>query len=456
MLNMSSLDKRSHMMENEKVSKVITKLAIPAIIGMLINAVYNFVDTMFVSWIGTEAISAAQIGFPVFMVIVAFGQLFGIGGSSYISRLLGEKRNDDANKTSTVVYYTTILAGIILGILGLIFINPLLNMFGATLENFAFSKDYTSILFIGALFIMGNMSLNNILRAEGSSITSMFGLVLGAALNIILDPLFIFVFDMGVSGAAIATILAQAVTTVFLLSHFIRKKGLLRIERKFFKPSKEIYTETFKIGVPTLIRQLLASVAIGMMNNVASSYGTEAVAAIGIVSKIFMLGFYALLGYTQGFLPVAGYNYGAKKYDRVLEATKEGIKVSTIYSILVFLVFFFASDSIVQIFRPDPIVADMASKGLKIWAISLPVLGYSTIVNMLFQAIGKAKEAGILSISRQGIMLIPLIIILPQFLGLTGVLLAQPIADLLTLILTIVFDIMVRKEIKKGMNMKYA
>jgi Na+-driven multidrug efflux pump len=169
-----------------------------------------------------------------------------------------------------------------------------------------------------------------------------------------------------------------------------------------------------------------------------------------------MLGFYALLGYTQGFLPVAGYNYGAKKYDRVLEATKEGIKVSTIYSILVFLVFFFASDSIVQIFRPDPIVADMASKGLKIWAISLPVLGYSTIVNMLFQAIGKAKEAGILSISRQGIMLIPLIIILPQFLGLTGVLLAQPIADLLTLILTIVFDIMVRKEIKKGMNMKYA
>ncbi|MCT4633121.1 MAG: MATE family efflux transporter [Firmicutes bacterium] len=453
---MSSLDKRSHMMENEKVSKVITKLAIPAIIGMLINAVYNFVDTMFVSWIGTEAISAAQIGFPVFMVIVAFGQLFGIGGSSYISRLLGEKRNDDANKTSTVVYYTTILAGIILGILGLIFINPLLNMFGATLENFAFSKDYTSILFIGALFIMGNMSLNNILRAEGSSITSMFGLVLGAALNIILDPLFIFVFDMGVSGAAIATILAQAVTTVFLLSHFIRKKGLLRIERKFFKPSKEIYTETFKIGVPTLIRQLLASVAIGMMNNVASSYGTEAVAAIGIVSKIFMLGFYALLGYTQGFLPVAGYNYGAKKYDRVLEATKEGIKVSTIYSILVFLVFFFASDSIVQIFRPDPIVADMASKGLKIWAISLPVLGYSTIVNMLFQAIGKAKEAGILSISRQGIMLIPLIIILPQFLGLTGVLLAQPIADLLTLILTIVFDIMVRKEIKKGMNMKYA
>jgi putative MATE family efflux protein len=453
---MSTLDKRSKMMETEKVSKVITKLAIPAIIGMLINAVYNFVDTMFVSWIGTEAISAAQVGFPVFMVIVAFGQLFGIGGSSYISRLLGEKRNNDANKTSTVVYYTTILAGIVLGILGIIFINPLLNMFGASADNFAFSKDYTSILFIGALFIMGNMSLNNILRAEGSSMASMFGLVLGAALNIILDPLFIFVFDMGVSGAAIATILAQAVTTVFLLSHFIRKKGLLRIERKFFKPSKEIYTETFKIGVPTLIRQLLASVAIGMMNNVASSYGTEAVAAIGIVSKIFMLGFYALLGYTQGFLPVAGYNYGAKKYDRVLEATKEGIKVSTIYSILVFIVFFFASDGIVQIFRPDPIVADMASKGLKIWAISLPVLGYSTIVNMLFQAIGKAKEAGILSISRQGIMLIPLIIILPQFLGLTGVLLAQPIADLLTLILTIVFDIMVRKEIKKGMNMKYA
>lgn len=453
---MNTLDKRMNMMENQKVSKVITTLAIPAIIGMLINAVYNFVDTMFVSWIGTNAMSAAQVGFPVFMIIVAFGQLFGIGGSSYISRLLGEKRPDDANKTATVVYITTIIAGLIIAILGIILLEPLLNIFGASQDNMILAKDYTKVLFLGALFIMGNMSLNNILRAEGSSLTSMIGLILGAVINIILDPIFIFTFDMGIMGAAIATIIAQAITTVFLLSHFFRKKGTLRIGKKYFVPSKYIFKETFKIGVPTLIRQLLASFAIGLMNNVASVYGTEAVAAIGIISKVFMLGFYALLGYTQGFLPVAGYNYGAQNNERVLEATKVGIRISTIYCILVYVLFSVFADNIVMIFKPDPIVAQMASKGLRMWIVSLPVLGYSTIINMLFQAIGKAKEAGILSISRQGFMLIPLIIILPKLFGLSGIILAQPVADFLTLIITIIFDIIVRKELKEGMNISYA
>jgi putative MATE family efflux protein len=450
---MNAKNDRSKFLGEAPVSKVITKLAIPAIIGMLINAVYNFVDTMFVSWIGTEAMSAAQVGFPVFMIIVAFGQLFGIGGSSYVSRLLGQDNQEKANQTATVVYGTTILSGIAIGACGLLFLNPLLRLFGASSANLDYAIAYTSILFIGAIFIMGNMTLNNLLRAEGSAVTSMFGLILGAALNIILDPLFIFVFDMGVGGAALATILAQAVTTLFLLTHYQKGKSLLKLKFRLFRPTKTIYWETLKIGGPTLIRQLLASFAIGIMNRAASGYGTEAVAAIGIVSKVFMLGFYALLGYTQGFMPVAGFNYGAEKFERVLESIRVGKRVSTFYCLIIFVGFLVFAKPLIMIFKPDPIVANLAIKGLRIWALSMPVLGYSVIVNMLFQAIGKGKEAAILSISRQGIILIPLLLILPSLFGLIGVLVAQPIADALTFLVTIFFDSKVKKELKASRDL---
>lgn len=440
-------DKRSRMLGEGDVGKVIAKLAIPAIIGMLVNAVYNFVDTLFVSWIGTNAMSAAQIGFPIFMILSAFGQLFGIGSSSYVSRLLGEGRKEEANKTATVTYITAVLSGIVIAICGLIFIKPLLNLFGATSNDFDLAISYTSILFIGSLFIMGNMTLNNLLRAEGSAVTSMSALVLGAVLNIILDPIFIFVFDMGIAGAALATILAQCITTIFLLSNYIRGKSMLKIKISLFKPSVEMYSEIFKIGIPTLIRQLLASFAIGIMNKAAAGYGTEVVAGIGIVSKVFMLGFYSLLGYTQGFLPVAGFNYGAKKYDRLLDATKIGIKVSTIYCIVVFAVFMIFSRPIVMIFRPEAAVADIAVKGLRIWSLSFPLLGFSILINMLFQAMGKAKEAAVLSVSRQGFILIPLLLILPKVFGLNGILFAQPLADVLTFILTAILGGRVCKKI---------
>lgn len=446
---MSQTKERSQMLGKAPVSSVITKLAIPAIIGMLINAVYNFVDTMFVSWIGTEAMSAAQIGFPVFMILTAVGQLYGIGGSSYLSRLMGEKKMVDSHKTATVVYFTSFATGLLLCISGIFILDPLLNLFGATPDTLDLAQSYARILFVGAPFIIGNMALNNMLRAEGSAVTSMFGLILGAVINIILDPIFIFSFDMGIGGAALATILAQAITSIFLLSYYLRRKTVVQIHRKFFKPSRQIYTEIFKIGLPTLIRQLLASFAIGIMNNAAAQYGTEAVAAIGIVSKIFMLGFYALIGYSQGFLPVAGFNYGAKKYNRVLEAIKVGIRVSTIYCLATFAVFMIFAGPILTIFKPAPEVATLAKQGIRIWALSMPVLGYSIIVNMLFQAIGKGKEAGLLSISRQGILLIPLLLILPKAFGLYGVMFAQPIADLLTFFITLFFDRKVRQELKQ-------
>lgn len=445
---MKQTQDRTQLLGEAPVSSVITKLAIPAIIGMLINAVYNFVDTMFVSWIGTNAMSAAQVGFPAFMMLTAFGQLFGIGGSSYLSRLMGEKKMDRANQTATVVFGSAVLTAIAISMAGIAFLEPILQLFGATQETMALASSYTRILFIGAPFIVGNMALNNLLRAEGSAIQSMFGLILGAVLNIILDPIFIFAFDMGIGGAALATILAQAVTTLFLLSYYLRGKSMIHIHPKHFRPSLEIYTETLKIGTPTLIRQLLASFAIGIMNNAAADYGIEAVAAIGIVSKVFMLGFYALLGYAQGFLPVAGFNYGAKKFDRVLEATKVGSRVSTIYCLVIFALFSLLAQPIIAIFKPDPQVAALAVQGLRIWAISLPVLGYSIIVNMLFQAIGKGKEAGVLSISRQGVMLIPLLMILPKLFGLYGVILAQPIADLLTFLLTLILDNRVKHELR--------
>lgn len=442
-----NISNNSELMGTGKVSKVINSLAIPAIVGMLVNALYNFADTMFVSWIGTNAMSGAQIGFPIFMILTAFGQLYGVGGSSYISRLLGENDEKEANKTSTVTFLLTVISGVVISLVGLLFLKPILTMFGATANDFELAKSYTMILLLGNVFVMSNMTLNSLLRAEGNAMVSMYGLILGAVLNIVLDPIFIFVFDMGIAGAALATIIAQIVTTIYLFSYYLRGKTILKIKMKHFKPSKKIVSEIFKIGAPTLLTQLLSSITMGIMNKTAAGYGTEAVAAIGIVLKVFMLAFYALLGYTQGYLPVAGYNFGAKKYDRVQEATRVGIKVSSIYCGIVFLLFMFIPKLLVGIFKPEPIVLDLAIKTLRAWGLSLPMVGFCMIINMLFQAIGKAKESALLSVARQGFVLLPLLFILPNIFGLNGVIFAQPVSDILTFVLTVTLGVRAYKQI---------
>lgn len=439
---------RTKLMGEDKISKALITLAIPAIIGMLVNAIYNLVDTMFVGRLGTSAIGAATVVFPLFMLIGAFGLTFGVGSGSYVSRLLGKGEVEQASRTASTAVATTAVAAIFVTALCLVFIEPILRIFGATPTIMPYAIDYARIIVAGAMFTMLNMCMNNLLRAEGSAKMSMVALVIGAGLNIILDPIFIFAFGMGIKGAAVATVVSQIVSTIFLLNYYLRGHSVAKLSPKLITPSKEIYSEILKIGLPTFARQILVSVAMALFNIMAMPYGDATIAGIGIVNRVFTMAMYVLFGFVQGFVPLAGYNYGAKKYDRLLEALKVSLIWTTIYSLVMAAIYVVFAKFIVMGFSSDPTVIAVGSKGLRMFSMTLPFAGILVIVNGLFQSMGKARQAGVLSLSRQGFFLIPLLYILPQLIGVDGIFLSQPIADFLTLIITIGFGVSGIREIK--------
>ncbi|SKC89926.1 MATE family efflux transporter [Maledivibacter halophilus] len=326
---MTNTSERAKMMGEEKIPKILIKLAMPGIIAMLVNAVYNVVDTIFVGMLdNTSAIGAVSVAFPLFMIIAAFGQMFGVGAGSYISRLLGEKKKELADKTASTTFFTSIACGIIFTLFGLAFIEPLLKLFGATETIMPFAKDYSRILIFGAVFTVSNMSLNNMIRAEGNAKFSMIAISIGAGLNIILDPIFMYSLNMGIKGASLATVLSQIISFVFLIRYYISGKSYIRISINYFNFSKKIYSEIMKIGIATFARQGLSSLALGLINIAAKPYGDAAVAAMGVTLRVLSIGIFVIFGYNQGFQPIVGYNYGAKKYNRVREA----IKISLIWT----------------------------------------------------------------------------------------------------------------------------
>jgi len=444
---MESQIKKAKMMGEEKISKLLMKLALPAIIGMLVTAIYNIVDTIFVGQLGTSAIGAASVAYPLFMLISAVGLMYGIGSASYVSRLLGENKKDQADKTTSTTFFTSLLSGLVLTGIIFLFLEPILKMFGASETIMPYAMDYSKVLVIGAVFTVLNMTMNNLLRAEGSAKFSMIALVTGAVLNIFLDPLFIFTFDMGIAGAALATILAQAVSTVLLLSYFLKGKSYIKISPKLITFSKEIYTEIFKIGIPTFIRQFLLSVSMGLINTAAIPYGDAAVASIGITNRVFSLGAMVIFGYSQGFQPVAGFNYGAGKLDRLKESIKLSLKWTTMFTTLTAITFIVFAEPIIGVFSNDSAVIEIGSKALRAISFLFPMFGFQTVYATLFQALGKGKQAGVLSLARQGIFLIPAIMTLPGLFGLSGVIYSQPLADFCTILLTAGFAVSIHKEL---------
>jgi len=432
---MITKDKRAKLMREEKIGKLLWKLALPAIIAMLINAVYNVADTLFIGMLNnTSAIGAISIVFPIFMLIAAFGQLFGIGAASYISRLLGKNYKIQADKTASTTFFTSLFLGVIISILGVIFIKPILNIFGATDSIMIYAQEYGLILFAGSFITIVNMTLNNMIRAEGAAKFSMYSIMLGAGLNILLDPLFIFTFNMGIKGAAVATVLAQSVSFIFLLHYYFSEKSIVNISWNLFSFSKKIYSQVIKIGLATFSKQALASVAVGMINSAASHYGDAAIASIGITLRVITMFLYVLMGYFQGFQPIAGYNYGAKKFNRLQDAIKISLKRTTVFMTISTLFMFLFANQIILLFSNDPDVLSIGTKAIRTIIVFFPFLGFQMLYIVLFQALGKGREAFILSISRQGFFLIPSILILPQIFGLNGVIMSQPIADFFTLI----------------------
>lgn len=440
------MNDKIRIMSEGNISTVLLKFGIPAIVGFLITAVYNVTDAIFVSGLGTSAIGALAVAFPISMITIGIGLILGSGAASYVSRVLGEGSIKQANIASSIAFWGSLFLGIVAIIPSLIFLEEILRFFGATETILPFAKDYMYIFIPGSIFGIINIALNHLARAEGANKTSMNTLLIGAILNIVLAPIFIYTFHMGISGAAIATVISQMLSTILLIRFFYSDKSSIKISIRYFILSKQVVFEIIKTGTPNLAVQILSGVSMGLINTAAFPYGDSAVAAMGIANRIFAIGSYIILGFSKGFQPIAGYNYGAKKYDRLKESIHISLKWTFYFCFILAIVQILFASPIVSIFTNDSRVIEIGVQTLKAYSIVFPIFGFQTIYMGLFLALGKGREGLILSIGRQGIFLIPVVLILPQIIGLNGVIFAQPIADLLTVLLTMLLSIKLKKS----------
>ena len=452
---MTKETKQFDKMVNTPIKKLVLSLGIPTIISMLITSVYNIADTFFVSQLGTSASGAVSVIFPLMAIIQAIGFTLGMGGGSVISSLLGEKRDDEAQVVGSSAFYSAIILGLVITVFSLLFMNPLLKLLGSTDTALEYARDYALYIVLGAPIMTGSFVLNNLLRSEGKSKLAMIGLTAGGLLNIVLDPLFIFNLDMGISGAAVATLLSQLTSFIILLSMFVFKKSIITLSIFKISRSFNVYSEVIKVGFPSMCRQGLASIATILLNNQAKLYGGDpALSAMGITSKIFMVIFSISLGIGQGYQPVCGYNYYSKRFDRVKEAMWFTLIVMLITMSVLSIFFFVFSTQVMEVFRDDPEVIKIGSKALKFQCAVMPFLSINTICNMTYQSTKQKFKATILSCCRQGIFFIPLIIVLPMIFDINGVVSTQAAADLLTFVFSMFFFINLCKDINNKIKLE--
>jgi len=442
-------EKRNEMMLHAPVSRVIPRLAVPTIISMLITAIYNMADTFFVSQLGTSASGAVGIIFSAMAIIQAVSFMMGMGTGTNVSQALGAGDEERARRYASTGFFTAFGIGIMIAIFGLANIDWLVRFLGATETIAPYAKDYATYIFYAAPFMMCSFVMNNLLRFEGLAIYGMVGITTGGILNMVLDPIFIFGFGMGTAGAAIATALSQLVSFSILLYMCNTRPDAIHISPKNFKPTLRMYGQILYIGFPSLGRQGLASVSTIILNTAAGVHGDAAIAAMSIVSRFIMFINSSVIGFGQGFQPVCGFSYGAGKYSRVREAFRFCVKVSTVILLVLAGGSMLLSEQIVTIFRrDDPLVIAIGTKALRLQLSTLPLWGFIVMGNMLTQSIGYGLRATLLSTARQGIFLIPLLLVLPPLLGLTGIQSAQPISDLCTFIFTIFILSGVLKQLK--------
>ncbi len=435
----------------EKIGKLLLKFSIPAIIGMVVNALYNIVDRIFVGHIkevGSLSLSGITIVFPIMIILMAFGMLIGIGATSLISIRLGEQKKEEAEKILGNAFILLIGITLIISITSLIFLDFILKQFGASDVVFPYAKAYITIILIGSIFQSIGFGMNNFIRAEGNPKVAMLTMLIGAILNTILDPIFIFVFHMGIKGAALATIISQAVSAIWVLSYFFGKRSTLKIHRTNLKLQKEIILKIISIGMAPFSMQIAASVIVVIMNKSLYTYGGDtAIAAMGIINSISMLILMPIFGINQGVQPIIGYNYGARSFERVKTALKLAIMAATTISTIGFIVVMAFPVELIGLFNKRDInLIKIGSHGIRIVLAMLPIIGFQIVSSNYFQAIGKAKHSMFLSLSRQIIFLIPLLLLLPNFFQLNGVWLASPVSDILS---SIVAGIFLFRELKR-------
>lgn len=424
-------------MTETPVARLIITLGIPTTISMLITNVYNMADSYFVSKIALSAGGATSIVFGIMSILQAFGFMYGHGAGSHISRMLGSKHVEKASKYASTGFFWALFSGLLIMSAGLVFIEPLMRLLGSTDTILPYAKDYGRWILIAAPAMTSSCVLNNILRYEGKAMLAMVGLTIGGLLNMALDPIFIFVLDMGISGAGLATALSQYISFVILLSMFLTKKTQSSLAPKYFAKEVRVIGDIVITGLPSLARQGLNSISTMVLNAQAKVFGDAAIAAMGYVGRTSSLIFSVGLGIGQGFQPVAAFNYGAKKYSRVRKGTWFTLIFGAAFMGVISAVCFVLAPQIIGLFRNETLVIDIGSEALRIMCIFLMFLPVSVVATMLFQSIGKSVPALVLSLLHSGLLFVPLCTILPHFIGIIGIEISQPLAYFLSALVSL-------------------
>lgn len=446
---MTKEEKYRQMIETP-VNRLIPRLAVPTIISMLVTSIYNMADTFFVSQLSTSASGAVGVMFSAMSMIQAIGFTLGMGSGNHISRSLGNRDEERAGVFAATAFYTAAIIGVGILAVGTLFSRQLVFFLGATETIAPYAQDYARYILIGAPFMMTSFVMNNILRSQGNAVFAMVGITVGGILNMILDPLLIFGLNLGISGAAIATMVSQIISFCILLYQCNARPDCIKIQLSKFRPSGKVYGEILHAGLPSFCRQGLASAAAVILNFAAGPYGDAAIAAMSIVTRFMMFINSSLIGFGQGFQPVCGFNFGAERYDRVLEAFWFCVKVAVIMLTVFGIVSFGISRPIVTAFRREDLqVIEIGTLALRLQLLTMPFQAWVIMVNMLTQSIGYGFRASLVAMGRQGLFLIPALLILPKLFGILGLQMAQPIADMLTFVLATVIVSGILKELRQ-------
>ena len=432
--------KRSELGE-APIGKLLMKMSIPATIAMIVNGLYNLVDTIFIGrGVGTEAIGGLALALPAQMIVMAFGMSIGQGAASVVSRSLGAGDDRRARRAAGNAFALAGTLGLTTLILGMSFLEPLLTLLGSVDPLRIHARQYLRIILIGSPFIAMAMVSNNLLRAEGKASVSMTVMLIGAITNIILDPIFIFGFGMGVAGAAWATVLGQFLAFAYASRFFLLRKSLVQVKMKHWIPEGNVIREIVSLGIPAFVRQSGQSIVSVMLNNMLGLYGGAIyISAYGVVNRLIMFLFMPLFGTVQGFQPVAGFNYGAKLFGRVRKTLKLTVLYASVYTSLGFIALFFFPRFFAGIFSTDPYLIRTVSQVMRFVVAAFPLIGLQIIGGSYFMVVGKSFPSLMLNLSRQFLLLIPLLVVLPPIFGLTGLLISFPIADFMATIITVLW-----------------
>lgn len=442
----------------EKIHTLLIRFSVPAIVGTMVNSLYNVVDRIFIGNapdLGANGLAGITIAFPIMILLMSIGVLFGMGGATLFSLKMGEGRKDTAEEVLGNSFFMLVATGLVFVVLGQIFLRPILAAFGASETVLPYAMDYMRIIFIGSIFQTGSMGINNFIRADGNPRIAMITMFFGAGLNIVLDPIFIYGLKMGMKGAALATILAQACAFIWVVAYFLGKNSDAKLKKVYLKPNWSLVQTIVALGVPAASLQFANSFLNVILNKGLLFYGGDiAVSAMGIINSLKMLLMLPVIGLRQGLQPIIGFNYGAKKYDRVKQAANLGIMVATAISLFSFTITRLFPEQLIGFFNQDPELMNYGLRALKYWFLFMPVVGIQIIGSSYFQAIGKASVAMFLTLTRQVILLIPALLIFPRFWKMDGILWSTPFADFLSFLVTGIWFLAAIRQLDKKQKQK--